>query len=111
MAVPGSRELGVRRLINIGKVDYDFVAIWCSLTSHSSMARSRVGTLHFLVWISVRFLDSHTRLYLRWFRARGRRFQWLLRSLFIIVGTIHGPVESTKLASLQIPDEDGNQNS
>jgi hypothetical protein len=111
MAVPGSRELGVRRLINTGRVDYDLVAIRCSLTSHSSVARSGVGTLHCLVWISVRVLPSHTHLYLRWFWARGRTFQWLLSKTFVVVGTIHGPVESTKLASLQIPNEDGNQDS
>jgi len=111
MTVPGSREFGVRRLINSGRVDYDFVAIWCSLTSRSSMARFGVGTLHFLVWISMRVLPSNSRLHLRWFWACGRTFQWLLGILFIIVGTLHGPVESTKLASLQIPYEYGNQDS
>ena len=38
-------------------------------------------------------------------------FDWLLSRLFIVVGAVHGLVESTKLASLQIPDEDGNQDS
>lgn len=41
----------------------------------------------------------------------GDVFDRLLRSLFIVVKTIHGLVESTKLASLQIPDEYGNQDS
>lgn len=34
-----------------------------------------------------------------------------MRRFLIIVRTIHGLVETTKLASLEIPDEDGNHDS
>lgn len=38
-------------------------------------------------------------------------FEWLWRNFFIVVGSIHSLVEPTKLANLQIPDENGNHDS
>ena len=56
-------------------------------------------------------MPVHTHLYSRCLGTFGDVFDWLLRSLFIVVRTIHDLAESTKLAGLQIPDEDGNQDS
>ena len=94
-----------------GKIDYDFAAASRSLSSETSMARSGVGTLHCLIWISVRPMPVHVSFYSRWFGAPGYMFDSLLRCFLIIVRTIHGLIEPTELASLQIPNEDCNQDS
>ena len=56
-------------------------------------------------------MPLHTHLYSRCLSTFGDVFDRLLRSFFIVVRPIHGLVESTKLASLQIANEDGNQDS